>query len=97
MLYGKFLLINNFHCQHHQFFEQYHNDMQPATRYGEFLYQFCTGASDLQPKQEFIIFLGESYRTFVETVAALYQYTSFRRTPWPVRTPFYRTEESNLA
>ena len=78
------------------------NGIQPATRYVEFRCQFCTGHSDPQTKHEFIVFLGESYRTFVRTVAALYQHTLFHetltcRTPLPVRTPFYRTEESNSA
>lgn len=102
MLYGQYLLINKVQCQHHEFFEHYHNDIQPATGCGEFLYQFYTGASDAQTKHEFIVFVGESYRTFVKTVAALYQYTLFHekltcRTPLPVRTPFYRTEESCVA
>ena len=47
MLYKQYLLINKVQCQHHEFFEQYHNDIQPATGCGEFLHQFCTGATDL--------------------------------------------------
>jgi hypothetical protein len=101
-LYGQYLLSNKVQCQHHEFIEQYHKDTQPATRYVEFRYQFCTGLSDPQPKHEFIVFLGEYYHTFVKTVAALDKHTLFheiltRRTPFPVRKPFYRTEESNSA
>jgi len=47
MLDGQYLLINKVQCQHHEFFEQYHNDIQPAISCGEILYQFCTGASYL--------------------------------------------------
>jgi hypothetical protein len=36
MFYGQYLLINKVQCQRHEFFEQYQNDIQPATRYGEF-------------------------------------------------------------
>jgi hypothetical protein len=78
------------------------NGIQPATCYVEFRCQFCTGQSDPPTKREFIVFLGESYHTFVKTVAALYQHTLFHeiltcRTPLPVRKPFYRTEESKPA
>jgi len=102
MLYGQYLLSNKVQWQHHEFFEQHHNDIQPATHYVEFRYQFCTGLSDPQPKHEFIVFLGEYYHTFVKTVAALYQHTLFHETltcriPFPVRKPFYRTEQSNSA
>jgi hypothetical protein len=40
-----------------------------------FVISFCTGLSDPQTKQEFIMLLGECYRTFVKTVPALYQDT----------------------
>jgi hypothetical protein len=63
MFYGQYLLINKVQCQRQEFFEQYHNDIQPATRYVEFRYQFCTAHSDPQTKHEFVVFMGESYHT----------------------------------
>ena len=102
MSYGQYLLSNKVQWQHHEFFEQHHNVNQPATHYVEFRYQFCTGLSYPKPEHEFIVFLGEYYHTFVEIVSALYQHTLFHgtltcRIPFPVRKPFYRTEQSNSA
>jgi hypothetical protein len=101
MLYGQYLPINKVQCQRHEFFEQYHNDIQPATLYVEFRYQFCTGLSDSQPNMNLLCSWGNLI-ILCQNCCCTDQNTLFHetltfRTPFPVRKPFYRTEESNSA